>query len=187
MTTLEIMKSARAAAPVLRTASEEQKNIALNAMAAKDYKTVVEALMPLSQEYLPDKYSDIPELFNEACYQYANDLYAQKQPFEALKYYRMIPDYQDVTEKRLDKVVYRIMGKWESSKGMVMEFREDGTCTIDGREYYYYANMFALDIGDRPDDLSYVYNIVSDNKNTLTLRHEKQNILYRMTRVKTEE
>ena len=75
------------------------------------------------------------------------------------------------------------MGKWESSKGAVMEFREDGTCTIEGQDYYYYASVYALDIGERADDLSYVYNILSNTKNKLTLRHEKQNILYRMDRV----
>ena len=156
---------------------------ATKAMAEEDYKTVIDALSGLSQDYLSDKYDDIPSIYQEACYRYANELYSQKQPFEALKYYRQIEDYKDVSSKRLDKVVYRIMGKWESAKGMVMEFREDGTCTIDGKDYYYYASVYALDIGDRADDLDYVYNIVSNSKNKLTLRHEKQNILYRMDRV----
>ena len=122
-------------------------------------------------------------MYEEACYQYANELYKDKNPFEALKYYRQIPDYKDVTSKRLDKAVYRIMGKWESSKGAIMEFREDGTCTIEGKDYYYYASMYSLEIGDRPDDLEYTYNILSNTQNNLTLRHEKQNILYRMKRV----
>ena len=161
----------------------EAYRIANQAMDDEDYKTAIDALAGLSRDYLNDTYDDIPKIYNEAWYRYANELYSQQQPFEALKYYRQIEDYKDVSEKRLDKVVYRIMGKWESSKGAVMEFREDGTCTIDGRDYYYYAGMYALDIGDRADDLEYTYNILSNTKNKLTLRHEKQNILYRMDRV----
>ena len=75
------------------------------------------------------------------------------------------------------------MGKWESPKGAVMEFREDGTCTIDGEELFYYAGVYSLDTGDSPDNLSYTYNIVSNSQNALTLRHERLNLLYRMTLV----
>ena len=151
--------------------------------AKADYKTAVEALAPISQEYFTAKYADIPEMYQEACYQYANALYADKQPFEALKYYRLIPDYKDVTSKRLKRTVYEIMGTWETSKGVRMEFREDGTCAIDGREYYYSASVYALNLGDRPEELSLAYSIVSNSEKKLTLQHVKQKTYYRMTRV----
>ena len=153
------------------------------AMIREDYRAVVDVLEPLYQGYLSEKYADIPDMYREACYQYANALYANRQPFDALKYYKQILDYRDVSEKKLDRVVYRIMGKWESPKGAVMEFREDGTCTIDGEELFYYAGVYSLDTGDSPDNLSYTYNIVSNSQNSLTLRHERLNLLYRMTRV----
>ena len=77
------------------------------------------------------------------------------------------------------------MGTWQSSKGSFMEFREDGTCTIENRNYYYYIpSIYALHIGDRPDDLTYTYEIVSFGDNNLTLRNVKQKTLYKMTRVK---
>ena len=65
-----------------------------------------------------------------------------------------------------------------------MEFREDGSCTIENKNYYYYApNIYALQTGDSPDDLSLTYEIVTYGDNYLTLRHVKQKTLYRMTRV----
>ena len=64
-------------------------------MEQKDYKAVVEALAPLSQEYLTGKYAEIPAMYREACYQYANQLYSDRKPFEALSYYKQIPDYLD--------------------------------------------------------------------------------------------
>ena len=152
-------------------------------MEHKDYKAVVEALAPLSQEYLTGKYADIPDLYREACYQYANALYSQRRPFEALTYYKQILDYKDVTDVRLTRMVYRLMGFWDTGKGVTMEFREDGSCTIEGEDYYYFApNIYAINIGDDPDDLSYTYEIVSYGANYLTLRHAKTKTLYRMTR-----
>ena len=159
-------------------------------MASKDYHAVLEALTPLdplNQTYLAKKYSDMPALYREACYQYANDLYAQKRPFEALTYYRLIPDYADVADKKLTRTVYRVIGKWTSEKGVSMEFRDDGTCLIDGREAYYNCpNMYAMDTGDRPDELSYTFNILNSSRNVLNLKHEKKNVIYRMTRAEEE-
>ena len=161
----------------------EAYETAVAALERKDYKTVVEALAPLSQEYLTGKYADIPDLYREACYQYANELYSQRKPFEALTYYKQILDYKDVSDVRLSRMVYRLMGFWDTGKGVTMEFREDGSCTIEGEDYYYFApNIYAINIGDDPDDLSYTYEIVSYGANYLTLRHAKTKTLYRMTR-----
>lgn len=157
---------------------------AKRALQTQDYKGVVDALAGLAgTDYLPAKYASIPDMYKEACYQYANSLYAARKAFDALVYYKQIPGYKDVDSKRLSKTVYEIMGKWESTKGVAMEFREDGTCTIDGRTAYYYATTYALETGETPDDLAYTYNIVSNSKNSLTLRHEKTNTLYRLQRV----
>jgi hypothetical protein len=145
----------------------------------------VEALEPLSQEYLTGQYADIPSMYREACYQYANQLYSAKKPFQALVYYKQIMDYRDVAESRVKKMVYQLIGTWEMAKGGYMEFREDGTCTIDNRNYYFFApNIYALHIGDEPDDMTYTYEIVTYSDQYLTLRHVKQKTIYRMTRVK---
>ena len=157
---------------------------AVAAAARKDYQTVVEALAPLSKDYLNGKYADISDMYREACYQYANQLYSERKPFEALTYYQQILDYKDVKETRLKRMVYQIMGVWETKQGALMEFREDGTCTIDNRNYYYYVpNMYAVQTGDSPDSLSNTFEIVTYGDNYLTLRHVKQKTLYRMTRV----
>ena len=156
---------------------------AVEAMEKKDYKAAADILAPLAKENVPEAYENLPGVYQEACYRCANDLYADKQPFEALKYYREIPDYKDVSTKRLKKTVYQVMGKWETAKGVKMEFREDGFCVIDGKEAFYTVpSAFAIHIGDSPDTAVYTYNIISHGDGKLTLLQVKQNVYYRMTR-----
>ncbi|MBR6809344.1 MAG: hypothetical protein IKM64_03600, partial [Clostridia bacterium] len=165
----------------------EAYRMAKAATEAKDYQSVVNILAPFWQDQLSEKYAEIPGLYREACYQYANQLYSdEKKPFEALKYYRQIMDYADVAEKKMDRTVYRLMGTWETDKGYTFIFREDGTCSIDGRESYYNASLYGLSIGDREDELTYTYNVMRLTEKNATLLHEKKNVYYRLTRV-TEE
>ena len=93
---------------------------------------------------------------------------------------------KDVAEKKMDRTVYHLMGTWETDKGYTFIFREDGTCNIDGREYYYNATVYGLSIGDREDELTYTYNVMRLTEKNATLLHEKKNTYYRLTRV-TEE
>ena len=160
---------------------------AQNAMAQKDYLTVIEALSPLQDGFLTEKYAEIPSMYKDACYHYANELYNDRKPFEALRYYRLIPDYRDVASYRLEKTVYKLMGQWESDKGQKFEFREDGTCSLDGDEAYYYVpNMYAVNTGTEPDPTTATYEIVSIRQNALTLRHTKNKTTYRLKRVEEE-
>ena len=153
------------------------------AMEEKDYLTVIEVLSPLRDEYLTDAYAQIPAMYQNACYLYANALYNNRQPFEALIYYRQIMNYRDVAN-RVDKAVYRIMGQWETDKGQRFDFREDGTCTLDGQEAYYFVpNMYAVNTGEEPSPTAATYEIVSLKQNALTLRHIKSKTTYRLKRV----
>ena len=157
------------------------------AIAEKDYLTAIEALAPLQEGFLTEKYARIPAMYKDACYQYANQLYNDRQPFEALKYYKLIPDYKDVTSYRLEKTVYKLMGLWESEKGQKFEFREDGSCSLAGEEAYYYVpNMYAVNTGAEPDPSTVTYEIVSIKQNALTLRHTKNRTIYRLTRVEEQ-
>ena len=99
-----------------------------------------------------------------------------------LQYYRNIPDYKDVTTSKLDRVCYRILGKWVSSTGIVMEFREDGTCTLDGKDYYFYARNFALETGTSPDNLKGGWTIHSCNGKTMSLENTRNHKQYRLTK-----
>ncbi len=157
------------------------------ALAEKDYLTVINALSPLQGGFLTEKYAGIPSMYKDACYLYANELYNAHKPFEALKYYKLIPDYRDVASYRLDKAVYKLMGKWESDKGQTFEFREDGSCDLNGEEAFYYVpNMYAVNTGDEPDPSAATYEIVSLKQNALTLRHIKNRTTYRLKRVEEE-
>ena len=160
---------------------------AQNALEQKDYLTVIEALAPLQEGFLTEKYARIPSMYKDACYLYANELYNDHKPFEALKYYKLIPDYRDVASYRLDKAVYKLMGQWESEKGQKFEFREDGTCDLNGEEAFYYVpNMYAVNTGEEPDPTTVTYEIVSLKQNALTLRHTKNRTTYRLKRVEEE-
>ncbi len=157
------------------------------AVAQKDYRTVIEALSPLQEGFLPEKYADIPSMYKEACYLYANELYNDRRPFEALKYYQLIPDYRDVASYRLERAVYKLMGQWETEKGQTFEFREDGSCNLLGEEAYYYVpNMYAVNTGAEPNPTTLTYEIVSQRQNALTLRNTKTRTTYRLKRVEEE-
>ena len=160
---------------------------AKEAMAKKEYKTAIDTLGALELESVPEKYKDLPELYREACYQYAESLYNAKLPFDALVYYKLIPDYKDVSTRKLTRIIYRIMGTWTgSNKNTQMVFREDGTCRIEDQEYAYVVGVggaYALSIGSDPKDLTYTYNILSLNDRELNLRNVKTKSVYKMLRV----
>ncbi len=158
---------------------------AKEAMDKKDYRAAVDTLSSLTMDYLPDAYKDLPDMYQEARYQYAESLYNAKKPFEALTYYNQIKDYKDVSSKKLTRSVYRIIGDWVSagSRGTRMTFRDDGTCQIDGKPYYFTvgaSGAYALSIGDRADSLTYTYNILSLSDNELNLRNIKTRTVYKM-------
>lgn len=156
------------------------------AMDEKRYGDAVAALEYVSRDNMSEKYADIDDMYNRANYEYANALYADKKPYEALKYYNNILDYKDVRSEKLDRVCYRILGLWVSSTGVVMEFRDDGTCTIDGREYYFYAKNFSLETGDQPDDLSGGWTIHSCNGKTMSLENTRTHKQYKLTKQVSE-
>ena len=160
----------------------EAYNTAKAAMERKDYSTAIAALESVSRENAGMAYADIEHMYKEANYQYANRLFEDKKPYEALVYYRHIPDYRDVAQK-LDRVCYRILGRWESVTGVHMEFREDGTCTINGRDYYFRATTYAFYAGDRPDEMVNEWTIYSCTEKALSIMNNRTKAQYKLTRI----
>ena len=158
---------------------------AKEAIAAKDYARAVETMEGISMENLPAQYAELADMYNESCYVYAEALYEENKPYEALVYYEKIPDYQDVTEKKLQRACYRILGTWKSRTGVVMEFRRDGTCRIDGKEQSFYARMYSLYLGSGTGKMKLNYQItdLTDDKLTLTSTGEGYTKIYSMDRV----
>lgn len=157
-------------------------NTARDAMATGDYVTAIEALESVSRQNASEAYADMERMYQEANYLYANQLYDDKKPYEALPYYRNIPDYKDVPRK-LDRVCYRMLGSWISVTGIHMEFKEDGTCTLDGRSYYFFASQYAFFTGDKPDQLRTEWTIHSCTEEVLSIQNNKTNVQYKLTRV----
>ena len=161
---------------------QESYESAKLALSEKRYGDAVASLSQVSLKNLSEKYADIEDMYNVANYEYANELYADRKPYEALKYYQNIPDYLDVTTSKLDRVCYRILGTWVSSTGIVMEFREDGTCTLDGEDYYFYARNFSLETGSNPDSLKSGWTIHSCNGKSMSLENTRTKKQYRLTK-----
>ena len=160
------------------------------AMKAKDWRTVTDTLDDLDMNALGEKYASLEKDYQEACYQLANELWDGKKYFEAYAYYTRIPDYKDVTSKKLNRVTYFLIGTWEGSRGEKMEFRADGTCNIDGKEGYYFApNKYSLQVGDREESRKAAYEISTAPTRTgskMTLRRNDSRVYYYMTRVTGE-
>jgi tetratricopeptide (TPR) repeat protein len=156
------------------------------AMEGKDYKAVVDILSKVELKDLPQKYKDLGEMYSLANYEYANDLYAEGKPYEALPYYKNIPDYKDVTKKRLARNCYLVLGKWTSKTGVSMEFREDGTCLIDGEELFFnVSGTYSMLTGVTKDRLTLTHKVTAVYEKDMTLRdiRDGKNKVIKLTRV----
>ena len=163
----------------------EAYRAAKDALAEQDYPAALAALESVDRENGTKEYGDLEQLYQEANYLYANQLYDEKKPYEALPYYRRIPEYKDVARK-LDRVCYRMMGRWVSRTGVEMDFREDGSAIMDGKAAYYWASQFVLMTGNKPDNLKDEWTIHDCQQNVLSIENNKTHVQYRMTRVEEE-
>ncbi len=155
------------------------------AMNGKNYKTVVDILSQVELDGLPKKYKDLDDMYNLANYNYANDLYADGKPYEALPYYKNILDYKDVAKKRLMRNCYMVLGKWKSKTGVAIEFREDGTCTIDGEELFFnVSGTYSMLTGVTKERLTLTHKLTAVYENDLTLRdiRDGKNTVIKLTR-----
>lgn len=155
------------------------------AMDQKDYKAVVDALAGIDLNDPPKKYADMADMYNKANYAYANQLYEADKPYEALVYYRNIPDYRDVSSAKLKRNCYQVLGKWISASGVQMEFRDNGTCNIAGEELYFgFANTYVMVTGTDPDKMAPTHRVSRVDAKSLSLRDTRgeHTITYKMTR-----
>ena len=167
-----------------------QAETARSAMAQQDYPAVIEALEGLSLSELAGDYKDLPEMYQEACYQYAEQLYRDGKPYEAMPYYERVRDYRDTAEKKLTRRAYRILGQWTSTSGKTALFRPDGTCDLMGEELYFRVSNFSVYTGAAPDTMTITHKLSSIDDNGMSLRDIRNggDTVYKFTRVtETEE
>lgn len=151
-------------------------------MESREYAAAIEVMETVERENDSQAYGNLEDMYREANYLYANQLYDEKKPYEALPYYRRILGYKDV-ERKLDRVCYRMLGRWVSRTGIEMDFREDGTCIIDGKAYYFRGSQFAFYIGSSPDALREEWTIYDCDQHVLSVENNKTRVQYSMTRV----
>ncbi|MEA4929617.1 MAG: hypothetical protein VB104_13205 [Candidatus Limiplasma sp.] len=145
---------------------------ARKAYAAADWPTVITTLETFDDSNLPAAYRDLAGMYAEACYQYAEALFAAGKPYEALPYYQRIPEYKDVATKKLTRRAYLILGVWENADGTLRAtFRDDGTCTLfDGQTMYFSVDGYALNTGATPETLALTHKLTTLTEDSLSLR-----------------
>lgn len=154
-------------------------------MEQQDYPAVIAALEGFSMDDLTGSYADLPEIYNEACYQYAEQLYREGKPYEALPYYQRVGDYRDTAESKLERRAYLILGEWTSTTGKTATFRTDGTCDLMGETLHFYVSNFSLYTGETEDDMTITHKLSSIDKTSMSLRdiRDGQDVVYKFSRV----
>lgn len=158
---------------------------ARDAMEDQDYPAVIAALEGFAMDDLAGSYADLPEIYNEACYQYAERLYQESKPYEALPYYQRVGDYRDTPESKLERRAYLILGEWTSTTGKTAVFRADGTCDLMGETLHFYVSNFSLYTGVTEDDMTITHKLSSIDKTSMSLRdiRDGQDVVYKFSRV----
>ena len=136
-------------------------------------------------DYLTGSYADLPEIYSEACYQYAEQLYREGKPYEALPYYQRVGDYRDTPESTLARRAYLLLGEWTSTTGKTAAFRTDGTCDLMGETLHFYVSNFSLYTGETEDDMTITHKLSSIDKTSMSLRdiRDGQDVVYKFSRV----
>ncbi len=156
------------------------------AMETKAWKTVIQILADFDDTDLPAAYADLTGMYEEACYQYAEELYAADQPYEALVYYQLIPTYRDVATRKLTRRAYLILGIWENADGQkTATFRQDGICTVFGETRYFRVDGYGLWTGTQADALTLTHKLTTLTEEALSIRvlADRYNAVYPLRRV----
>lgn len=154
-------------------------------MINEDYKGIIDLLSGIDLSEVPKKYSSLSVQRDKAMYSYAEQLYRAGDIFGAYKYYKQIPDYGDVSEKKLTRRCYQLMGSWKGNN-MTAEFRDDGSCTIDGVEYQYGVEGYNVMLGETRDSMKAVYSLAYIGKTSLTLRNNASSRDFKMQKEAAE-
>lgn len=158
---------------------------ARTAMREENYAAVIAAVQEVVQEPLPKAYADLSELYREACYRYAEQLYDAGAPYQALPYYRSAGDYRDAATKKLERRAYLILGEWTSTTGKTAVFRADGTCDLLGETLHFRVSGFSLYTGASAAEMTVTHKLSAIDKESMSLRDIRngQDVVYKFERV----
>ena len=109
--------------------------LAREAFGNEDYASAVTLLETVDRSELPGAYSDLNELYENACVKAGEQLYLAGRPYEAAVYFRLA-DNPRKTQRYLNYACYRILGTWTDRQGNIIAvFRDDSTCDIAGETF----------------------------------------------------
>lgn len=160
----------------------DNADAARQAAKANDQDAVIRALYGFDLNVLGKTYSDLAELYAEACFQKAEQLYREGSPYEAIPYYQAAGEKR--TENKLNRRTYLILGVWQSATEKTAEFRTDGTCDLLGETLYFRVSNFSLYTGTDPESMAVTHKISVLDKNGMSLRDLRNggDVLYKFSR-----
>ncbi len=153
------------------------------ALADGDRELAITLLDSMDLTRIPEKYRELSGLKEKTVYELANSLYKEWKPYEALVWYRQIPEYRDVAD-RLERNCYLILGIWTDSDGnRVAEFREDGSCFLNGEELIFNVkDPYYLYTAKPGEELTHTWGISAVNAQRLSLSDQKTGKIQYMNR-----
>ena len=158
---------------------------ARGAMEQMDYVQVIRLLNAFDLNTLSKTYDDLPDLYKEACYQYAEELYRSGKPYDAIPFYQLADEYRDAAKEKLGRRVYLILGDWESATGKTASFRMDGTCDLMGETLHYRVSNFSVYTGADAENMTITHKLSAITEEGMSLRdvRDGQDVVYKFSRV----
>ena len=109
--------------------------LAREAYESGEYTTAATLLETLDRTDLPAAYSDLNELYEDACVKAGEQLYQAGRPYEAAVFFRLANNPRK-TQRYMNYACYKILGTWCDRQGNVVAvFRDDSTCDIAGETF----------------------------------------------------
>ena len=102
-----------------------------------------------------------------------------------MPFYERIPDYKDVTDKKLNRRAYLIIGTWKSTTDKQATFRTDGTCDLMDETLFFRVSNFSLYTGKTADSMTVTHKLSTIDKRSMSLRdvRDGNDIVYKLDRV----
>ncbi|MCL2544860.1 MAG: hypothetical protein FWE77_02955 [Clostridia bacterium] len=156
------------------------------AMEAENYAQVLQLLKDVPLDDIPAAYSGLVSSYRTATLSYARTLINIGDPLAAYPYLMRVDDMREA-RTLLNSFIFMLLGAWESPTGQRAEFRPDGTCLLDGEQFYFNVANYALMIGDTPKPQRRTHAIVRLNERQLTLQSDAGGPAVQYNRVATAE
>ena len=139
------------------------------AMKTGDWPSALSLMDSITMTDLPEKYRFLEKDYREAAWHVGSSLLEEGKPYEALPWLRKAGDYGN-TASLLKKACYTLPGCWSDKSGtFTAVFRENGTCTVSGKEYCYNVKGYDVYVWENGGEPSLRWRMSNVGRNALTL------------------